>query len=424
MTDKASRRDTIAVIGLGYVGLPLAVELSRFSDVIGYDLAEARVRELNIGHDRTGEQSESDLLLFLENGSAFSSVADDIADANVYIVTVPTPVNEANEPDFNPLISASKMIGSSLQKGELVIYESTVFPGATEEICVPILESFSGLRFCKDFSVGYSPERINPGDNEKRIIDIVKITSGCCGKGLDSVDAIYAKIIDAGTYRAPSIMVAEASKVIENTQRDINIAFMNELSIVFDRLGINTNEVLEAASTKWNFLKFSPGLVGGHCISVDPHYLQSRARSSGGEMKLVKHARQINESIPRHIVKKIVGDPSIVQGAKVLIKGVTFKENCADLRNSKVVDLYRALEREGFRVDVCDPWADSAELFREYDIRKVEAIENQYDVIILAVAHREYIDISAETHKADLKKGGLFFDLKGVFDKNEVDFQL
>ena len=420
-----NENNIIAVIGLGYVGLPLAIELSKYNKVVGYDLCKDRIYELSNMFDKTGESSTSDLSNFINYGGEFSSDLNDISDANVYIVTVPTPVKKDNQPDFNPLISASKAIGSLISKNNVVIYESTVFPGATEEICVPVLEQTSGLIFSKDFYVGYSPERINPGDKNNSLTNIVKVTSGCCKKSLDIVDGIYSKIISAGTHRASSIKVAEASKVIENTQRDINIAFMNELSILFGKMNINTKEVLEAASTKWNFLKFSPGLVGGHCISVDPHYLQKSAKNYGGELALVKHARQINDKMPGFIVQEVEKNKHIKLGSKILLKGVTFKENCSDLRNSKVVEIYLELKEKGFTVDIYDPYVTPSNFLNEFNIELTESISNKfYDVIILAVAHKEFCILSSSDHKKNLIDGGLFFDLKSIYSKDEVDFQL
>lgn len=425
MKKSSAKKNTIAVIGLGYVGLPLAVELSKHYEVVGYDVCQNRIKELLNNDDVTGECSESELLNMIRAGGVFSSDIDDISNANIFIVTVPTPVMHDNQPDFRPLISASKAVGSCLEKNNIVIYESTVFPGATEEICVPVLEEASGLVFRSDFYVGYSPERINPGDKNNKLTNIVKVTSGCCKKSLDIIDGIYSKIITAGTYRAPSIKVAEASKVIENTQRDINIAFMNEISVLFRKMNISTKEVLEAASTKWNFLNFTPGLVGGHCISVDPHYLQSSAKSFNSELALVKHARQINDNMPNFIVGDIKRSNAVKCGAKVLIKGVTFKENCPDLRNSKVIDIYLKLKEEGYFVDIYDPRVDSTSFYNQFGIKLLKKISNElYDVIILAVAHEEFTSLSADAHKANLIDGGLFYDLRSIYSKEETDFQL
>lgn len=425
MKKTAEYKNIIAVVGLGYVGLPLAVELSKYNEVVGYDLCDDRINELLNMTDKTGESSQTELSNFIDYGGRFTSDISDISNANVYIVTVPTPVHPDARPDFNPLISASKSIGSYLAKNNIVIYESTVFPGATEEICVPVLEQASGLVFRTDFYVGYSPERINPGDRSNNLTSIVKVTSGCCKKSLDIVDGIYSQIITAGTYRAPSIKVAEASKVIENTQRDINIAFMNELSILFGKMNISTKEVLDAASTKWNFLKFTPGLVGGHCISVDPHYLQSSAKRYNSELALVKHARQINDKMPYYIVQELMKNKSVKSGSKVLVKGVTFKEDCPDLRNSKVIDICFELKKGGFLLDIYDPLVDSAEFSNIFDIQLTESITNKlYDVIILAVAHKEFSILPAHAHKENLIDGGLFYDLKSIYSKDETDFQL
>ncbi|TZF82031.1 nucleotide sugar dehydrogenase [Cognatilysobacter lacus] len=417
----------IGVFGMGYVGLPLALELGRHFDTIGFDIDGGRVRALRDGRDDNGESSVEEFA-----GAARLSFADDLdalADRNVYIVTVPTPVDGDKRPDFRPLIAASRMIGKMLGPGDTVIYESTVYPGATEEICVPELERCSGLRFNRDFTVGYSPERINPGDRQRRLKDIPKVTSGSTPAAADFVDALYARIVTAGTHRASSLRVAEASKVIENTQRDVNIALINEFALIFHRLGIDTTEVLEAAGTKWNFLPFRPGLVGGHCIGVDPYYLIQRAQAAGYYPDIVLGCRRINDAMGAHIaaqvIKQMIQRGTRVSGARVLMLGITFKENCADLRNTRVVELARELEEYGAHVDFHDPWATAADAKAAYGVDLVPAPEaGVYDAVILAVAHRQFAEMGPERARAFGRPGALLYDIKSVYPRESVDARL
>lgn len=422
----------IAVLGLGYVGLPLAVEFSKKYNVIGFDINPHRVAELSNGHDRTLEVSDEELAEVLKshsegNGLVFSSKADDLATATVYIVTVPTPIDAHNNPDLNPLIKASEMLGDVLKKGDVVIYESTVYPGCTEDDCVPVLEKFSGLIFNKDFYCGYSPERINPGDKINTLTKIRKVTSGSTPEIATFVDDLYASIIEAGTFKAASIKVAEASKAIENAQRDVNISFMNELALIFDRIGIDTIDVIEAAGTKWNFLKYSPGLVGGHCIGVDPYYLVHKAKSVGYHPEVISSGRRVNNSIAEHIANKVLklmikkGDK--IKGSNVLLMGVTFKENCPDVRNTKVVDIYKELVEFGLNVDVYDPWADAEEVKHEYDINIISDIDKQkkYNGIIVAVAHQQFKEFDFRKYKSD---GATIYDVKNIVDRDIVDGRL
>jgi UDP-N-acetyl-D-glucosamine/UDP-N-acetyl-D-galactosamine dehydrogenase len=418
---------TLAVIGLGYVGLPLAVEFGRHRPVIGFDIKAERIAELAAGHDRTKEVTAADLARAAH--LRLTSAVEDLRAATIFIVTVPTPVDDHRRPDLTPLLRASETVGRVLKSGDLVIYESTVYPGATEEDCVPVLERMSGLRFNVDFFCGYSPERINPGDKAHRLTTILKVTSGSTPAAADAVDALYASIITAGTHRAPSIRVAEAAKVIENTQRDLNIALMNELSIIFRRMGIDTSEVLAAAGTKWNFLRFSPGLVGGHCIGVDPYYLTHKAEAVGYHPEVILAGRRINDGMGAHVagqmVKAMLARRLPVNGGRVLVLGLTFKENCPDLRNSKVIDVIRELRDFGVTVDVADPLADPAEAQAEYgvDIAGPPA-EGTYDGIILAVAHDAYRQAGVAALRAFGREGHVFCDLKAVFAKDKSDFRL
>jgi UDP-N-acetyl-D-galactosamine dehydrogenase len=387
---------TIAVIGLGYVGLPLAVEFGKKLDVIGFDINPRRIAELQAGTDRTLEVSSAEL--GEAAGLRFTTDPQDMASANVFIVTTPTPIDEAKRPDLRPLLAASESIGKVLSPGGVVVYESTVYPGATEEECVPVLEKFSGLTFNQDFFVGYSPERINPGDKEHRVHSIVKVTSGSTPEAADFVDDLYGLIITAGTHKAPSIKVAEAAKVIENTQRDVNIALVNELAMLFDKLDIDTHDVLEAAGTKWNFLPFKPGLVGGHCIGVDPYYLTHKAQMVGHHPEMILAGRRINDSMGAYVasqmVKKMVQEGIQIKGSRVLVLGLAFKENTPDLRNTKVVDVIRELEDYGVRVDVHDPMVDPDEALALYDIELVPLLqEDIYDAVFLAVAHHQFNDL-------------------------------
>ena len=414
----------IAIIGLGYVGLPLAVEFGKTRKVIGFDLNRIRVAELNSGVDVTKECSADQLQA--AQMLRYSSSIDDIRDAQIYIVTVPTPIDKVNRPDLSPLKTASKTVGSVLKAGNIVIFESTVFPGATEEICVPILEQESGLQFNKDFVCGYSPERINPGDKVNTLTKIKKITSGSTLKAADEIDELYGSIITAGTWKASSLKVAEAAKVIENSQRDLNIAFVNELSVIFDRLGIDTLEVLEAAGSKWNFLPFRPGMVGGHCIGVDPYYLTHKAEELGYNPQVVLAGRRINDNMARYaaksIVKRMIQNGTDVARSTVGVLGVTFKENCPDIRNSKVVDLIRELESWNVTVSVADPWADADEVMREYHLKLVDKSQLQgLSAVIVAVGHNEFRQLGAEEFcNMCSRTGAIFGDLKSIYDKQSL----
>jgi UDP-N-acetyl-D-glucosamine/UDP-N-acetyl-D-galactosamine dehydrogenase len=415
--------EKIGIIGLGYVGLPLAAELGKVVDVIGFDINKERIEELRKGYDRTREVDAHEL-----KSSArliFSSDVQDIGSANYYIVTVPTPVDEFKKPDLKPLESASKTVGSVLKRGDIVIYESTVYPGCTEEVCVPILEKTSGLKFNVDFFCGYSPERINPGDKLHRVTTIKKVTSGSTPEAAEKVDQLYKKIVQAGTHKASSIKVAEAAKVIENSQRDINIAFINELALIFDRVGIDTHEVLEAAGTKWNFLHFKPGLVGGHCIGVDPYYLTHKAESLGYHPEVILSGRRINDNMGIHIANSVIklmarNELPINKGA-ILVLGITFKENCPDIRNSRVVDVIQELKSFGAHVDVYDPQADAAEVKHEYGLVLVGSLTKKYDAIVLTVSHQEFavLDWSAIKHERTV-----VYDVKGYLKKSEVTARL
>lgn len=413
----------IAIIGLGYVGLPLAVEFGKKYDVVGFDINEERIAELKSGYDRTLEVDEANLksasLLY------FSREKEDLKACNIFIVTVPTPVDKHKRPDLTPLIKASEIVGGALKKGDIVIYESTVYPGCTEEDCVPVLERTSGLTFNEDFYCGYSPERINPGDKEHTVTKILKVTSGSTPEIADKVDALYASIITAGTYKAASIKVAEAAKVIENSQRDINIAFVNELSIIFNKMGIDTLEVLEAAGTKWNFLPFRPGLVGGHCIGVDPYYLTFKAESLGYHPEVILAGRRINDNmgayVAKEVVKLLIKKSHKVDGAKVLVLGITFKENCPDIRNSRVIDVINELRDFGCVVEVYDPWADDAEVRCEYGFELVEKPGREYDAVVLAVAHKEFKALDVKTLA---KREGVIYDIKGFLEKSVADKRL
>ncbi|WP_316015303.1 nucleotide sugar dehydrogenase [Roseobacter sp. HKCCA0434] len=417
----------IAVIGLGYVGLPLAVEFGKHRPVTGFDVKVERVAELRAGHDATREVSQADLAASTKLDITSDQQA--LAGCDVFIVTVPTPVDAANRPDLTPLIRASETVGDALKAGDVVIYESTVFPGCTREICVPVLERVSGLRHNADFFTGYSPERINPGDRKHRLTTITKVTSGSTPEAAEAIDALYRQIIEAGTHRAPSIEVAEAAKVIENTQRDVNIALMNELSVLFGKMGLDTLEVLEAAGTKWNFLPFRPGLVGGHCIGVDPYYLTHKAAEVGHHPEVILAGRRINDAMGPHVADRVArammraGFP--VVGSKVLVLGLTFKEDCPDLRNSKVIDVIEALRGYNAEVEVHDAEADAEEARREYGIDLVEALEpGRYDAIVLAVNHAAYREMGAAAIRALGRPGAVFFDVKGTFARDESDGRL
>ncbi|ASJ74981.1 Vi polysaccharide biosynthesis UDP-N-acetylglucosamine C-6 dehydrogenase TviB [Granulosicoccus antarcticus] len=422
-----SDNDTIAVIGLGYVGLPLAVEFGKNTQTIGFDIHAARIKELQSGHDRTLEVSAEEM-----QGSpklSYTSTLEDLAQCKVFIVTVPTPINKHKQPDLTPLIRASESIGKVMQKGCVVIYESTVYPGATEEVCVPILERVSGMTFNTDFYAGYSPERINPGDKEHRVSTIMKVTSGSTPEVAEAVDTLYQRIITAGTHKASSIKVAEAAKVIENTQRDLNIALINELALIFDRLDIDTLEVLEAAGTKWNFLNFRPGLVGGHCISVDPYYLTHKAQEIGYYPQVILSGRQINDGmgafVAERVVKMLTQRRIHVVGSNILILGLAFKENCPDLRNTRVVDIVQELVNYHANVDVYDPWVDPAEAQHEYGITPIESpAEGHYDAIILAVAHEQFVALGSEAIRKFGKPDNVLYDIKSILPKDSVDARL
>ena len=417
----------IAIIGLGYVGLPLAVEFGKKRSVIGFDINEARIEELKSGHDHTLETEPQELRA--ASHLSFTANAQDLAAANCFIVTVPTPIDEHKRPDLTPLVRASEVIGKVLKAGDIVIYESTVYPGATEEDCVPVLEKFSGLVFNRDFFAGYSPERINPGDKQHRLVNIKKVTSGSTPETADLVDRLYNEIIVAGTHRAASIKVAEAAKVIENTQRDLNIALINELAIIFNRMGIDTEAVLQAAGSKWNFLPFRPGLVGGHCIGVDPYYLTHKAQSIGYHPEIILAGRRLNDGMGAYVVAQLVKAMTKrrihVDGAKVLVMGLTFKENCPDLRNTRVIDMVAELRDYNCVVDVFDPWADAAEAQREYGISLVAQPQaGAYDAIILAVAHHQFKDMG----QAAIRKLGsathVLYDLKYLLPADASDLRL
>lgn len=417
----------IAVIGLGYVGLPLAVEFGKSRPVVGFDINSARTNQLRNGVDETLEVSHEELQEAA--GLTFSGDLQSLADCNTYVVTVPTPIDNHKRPDLTPLIMASEAVGSVLKRGDIVIYESTVYPGATEEDCIPVLERISGLQFNKDFFVGYSPERINPGDKDHRLPSILKVTSGSTPEAADLIDSLYASIVVAGTYKAQSIRVAEAAKVIENTQRDLNIALVNELAMIFNKMGIDTEAVLKAAGTKWNFLPFRPGLVGGHCIGVDPYYLTYKAEAVGYHPHIILAGRRINDRMGAYVaeqmVKSMLKKRIHVDGARVLVMGLTFKENCPDLRNSRVVDLIKELEDFGIGVDVHDPWVDAAEAQAVYGLKTCKRPRDEnYDGIILAVAHDQFRQMDAASFRKYGKPGHVLFDLKYLLTESESDLRL
>lgn len=423
----AIRDVRIAVVGLGYVGLPLAVEFAKKREVVGFDINDTRIDALKVGHDSTLEVSEEELRSAV--GLFLTSDLADLATCNVYIVTVPTPIDSHRRPDLMPLLKASHSIGRILKRSDVVIYESTVYPGATEEDCVPVLEEVSGLKFNREFFVGYSPERINPGDKLHRVANIKKVTSGSTPDAADFVDALYAEIIAAGTHKAPSIKVAEAAKVIENTQRDLNIALVNELSIIFNKMGIDTEEVLLAAGTKWNFLPFRPGLVGGHCIGVDPYYLTYKAEAIGYHPQIILAGRRLNDGMGGYVasqmVKAMVGRRIHVNGAKVLVMGLAFKENCPDVRNTRVLDIVTELTDYDVSVDVYDPWVSSEMVRREYKLCVIDTPElASYDGIILAVAHEQFREMGAEKIRGLGKDNHVLYDLKYVLRAGEADIRL
>jgi UDP-N-acetyl-D-galactosamine dehydrogenase len=408
---------TLAVIGLGYVGLPIALEFARKIKVIGFDINDDRVQMMKNNIDPSNELAASD---FEGCDITFTSEINDLKAAQFYVVAVPTPIDDANMPNLTPLLSASETVGMVLKKGDYVVFESTVYPGCTEEDCIPVLEKTSGLKFREDFMVGYSPERINPGDKVHTLQNVVKVVSGCCDHSLEEIAKTYELVVEAGVHRASSIKVAEAAKIIENTQRDVNIALINELSIIFNKLGINTYDVLEAAGTKWNFLKFTPGLVGGHCIGVDPYYLTHKAKQAGYHSKVINSGRYVNDSmgfyIAKQTVKKILAKEKHIQDAKVLVMGATFKEDVSDIRNSKVVDIVSELKSFQVAVDVVDPHASSEEMEHEYGITLAKEAESDYDAVIVAVNHREYQNMSESDFERMMKDNlGIFVDVKGIF---------
>ena len=418
---------TIGIIGLGYVGLPLAVEFGKKYDVVGFDINQKRIGELNAGKDSTLEVSPEELKA--SPRLRFSYNVEDLKACNTFVVTVPTPIDDQKQPDLTPLVKASEMLGKVIGKGDIVIYESTVYPGATEEVCIPIIERVSGLKFNQDFFAGYSPERINPGDKTHRVTNILKVTSGSTPEIADKVDALYGSIIEAGTHKASSIRVAEAAKVIENTQRDVNIALINELSIIFNKLGIDTLEVLEAAGTKWNFLPFRPGLVGGHCIGVDPYYLTHKATSVGYHPEMILAGRRLNDGMGQYVVSQLIKvmlkKRIHVDGAKVLIMGLTFKENCPDLRNTKVTDIIKELKEYNIHVDVTDPWCSNEEAQHEYGLTLTdEPKAGDYDAMIIAVAHDQFKAMGAEKIRALGKTNSVLYDLKYVLPKESVCIRL
>lgn len=408
---------TLAVIGLGYVGLPIALEFARKIKVIGFDINDDRVQMMKNNIDPSNELAATD---FEGCDITFTSEINDLKAAQFYVVAVPTPIDDANMPNLTPLLSASETVGMVLKKGDYVVFESTVYPGCTEEDCIPVLEKTSGLKFREDFMVGYSPERINPGDKVHTLQNVVKVVSGCCDHSLEEIAKTYELVVEAGVHRASSIKVAEAAKIIENTQRDVNIALINELSIIFNKLGINTYDVLEAAGTKWNFLKFTPGLVGGHCIGVDPYYLTHKAKQAGYHSKVINSGRYVNDSmgfyIAKQTVKKILAKEKHIQDAKVLVMGATFKEDVYDIRNSKVVDIISELKSFQVAVDVVDPHASSEEMEHEYGITLAKEAESDYDAVIVAVNHREYQNMSESDFEKMMKDNlGIFVDVKGIF---------
>lgn len=434
-TNRVIENAKIAVIGLGYVGLPLAIEFAKKYKVVGFDINISRVEELKGGNDRTQEANLSDLKFTVEennknksqSGLSFSADSADLKKYNTFIVTVPTPIDQFNAPDLTPLIKASEMLGGILKSGDVVIYESTVYPGCTEEECVPVLERVSGLKFNKDFFAGYSPERINPGDKINTLTKIKKVTSGSTPEIANRVDDLYRSIITAGTHKAPSIKVAEASKAIENAQRDVNISFVNELALIFDRVGIDTNDVIEAAGTKWNFLKYKPGLVGGHCIGVDPYYLAHKAQALGYHPQVILSGRRVNDKmgafVADKVVKLMIQKDHKIKGSKALIMGITFKENCPDVRNTRVIDIYHELVSFGLDVDILDPWADATEVKKEYGLDILNKIDDStvYDALIVAVAHNEFLTFDYQKIK---RNNGVIFDTKACLDRALVDGRL
>ncbi len=423
----------IAIIGLGYVGLPLAIEFGKKYKVLGFDINRSRIEELNLVQDRTNEADLNSLKYAMDLaksdvnlGLNFSDSIDELRNYNVFIVTVPTPIDQFKAPDLTPLLKASEMLGKVLKKGDIVIYESTVYPGCTEEDCVPILEKYSGLKFNQEFYCGYSPERINPGDKVNTLIKIKKVTSGSTPEIAEVVDSLYKSIIQAGTHKAPSLKVAEASKAIENAQRDVNISFVNELALIFDRMGIDTNDVLEAAGTKWNFLKYKPGLVGGHCIGVDPYYLAHKAESLGYHPQVILSGRRVNDNmgifVANKLVKLLISKNHVISKSNVLVLGITFKEDCPDIRNSKVIDIVKELQQFSINVDVFDPHANRHEVEEEYGIKLIDRLQNTYDGIILAVSHQDFLKL--EFDKLKSSSSSVIFDTKAFLDRSLIDSRL
>lgn len=423
----------IAIIGLGYVGLPLAIEFGKKFKVLGFDINQSRIEELNLLTDRTNEADLVGMKKAMEMaksnegmGLNLSANVEDLKNYNVFIVTVPTPIDQFKAPDLTPLLKASEMLAKVIKKGDIVIYESTVYPGCTEEDCVPVLEKYSRLKFNKDFYCGYSPERINPGDKVNTLTKIKKVTSGSTPEIAELVDQLYKSIITAGTHKAPSLKVAEASKAIENAQRDVNISFVNELALIFDRMGIDTNDVLEAAGTKWNFLKYKPGLVGGHCIGVDPYYLAHKAESLGYHPQVILSGRRVNDNmgifVANKLVKLLIAKNHVISKSKVLVLGITFKEDCPDIRNSKVIDIVRELQQFNINVDVFDPHADKHEVAEEYGLKLIDAINIKYDGIILAVSHQVFLEL--ELDKLKSSSSSVIFDTKSFLDRSLIDARL
>lgn len=417
----------IGVVGLGYVGLPLAVEFGKRYRTTGFDVKASRIDELKRGRDSTLEVSREELAAARQ--LTFTTRIEDLRPVNVYIVTVPTPIDEYKRPDLSPLEKASATVGQVLRQGDVVVYESTVYPGCTEEVCVPILERVSGLRFNRDFYAGYSPERINPGDKQHRLTTIRKVTSGSTPAVAEFVDSLYGSIVSAGTHRASSIRVAEAAKVIENTQRDVNIALINELALIFNRLGIDTQEVLEAAGSKWNFLPFRPGLVGGHCIGVDPYYLTHKAQAIGYHPEMILAGRRINDNMGIYVAQQVaqlmIGRRIQVRGSRILVMGMTFKENCPDVRNSRIVDVVRELAKFGAKVEVYDPWVDAGEARHEYGLAPVRRLRRgSYDAIVLGVAHQQFRDMGIAKVRSLAKRRHVLYDIKYVFERQQVDGRL
>ncbi len=417
----------IAIIGLGYVGLPLAVEFGKKVPVVGFDIHQKRIDELTSGHDHTLEVSPEELAQASQ--LSYTANLEDLKDCNFFIVTVPTPIDEFKQPDLTPLVKASTSIGQVLNAGDIVVYESTVYPGATEEVCIPVLEKVSGLIFNQDFYAGYSPERINPGDKLHRVSNILKVTSGSTPEVAEFVDQVYKLVIEAGTHKAESIKVAEAAKVIENTQRDVNIALINELALIFNKMGIDTESVLKAAGTKWNFLPFRPGLVGGHCIGVDPYYLTYKAQAIGYHPEIILAGRRLNDAMGAYVVtqlvKSMIKKKIQVEGAKVLVLGLSFKENCPDIRNTKIIDIVKELQEYHIDVDIYDPWVNADEAEHEYGIRTTDALQNGiYDAVILAVAHEQFVALGAEKIRALGKESHVLYDLKYVLPQTASDIRL